>query len=265
MNVGNEDFGVGAPLMLGSVFGHRVWEFEGGFLTSPSYAFAWDADVMEAKCTYPGLFQQRLKNHKVRDFILDGSEYKGYDIQPNGDIHVRWRAEVSGVTDLPDEDEQHPLVKLDIKECSYVNSWSGNVRRWWEINGYTILNNPGMRNAFYEALTTERSPNEHMDLCSCGFYAYFRGQRNLFHDENTPVIGVIEGFGETLIGEKGFRCRKARIVALAPYSSSRKRLDRHQRRMIRIRLKEAYPEIPVFRSSKAMYRKFPLSRAKEFK
>lgn len=45
---------------------------------------------------------------------------------------------------------------------------------------------------------------------SCGFWAYDEHH----FQEHGDVIGVIEGYGKTTIGTKGFRCEKARIVAL---------------------------------------------------
>lgn len=50
--------------------------------------------------------------------------------------------------------------------------------------------------------------------CSCGFYAYYNGY-NEYLDSNA-IVGIIEGYGETVIGTRGFRSQKARIVALAP-------------------------------------------------
>lgn len=48
--------------------------------------------------------------------------------------------------------------------------------------------------------------------CSCGFYAYYEG----FNEYSTTerITGVIEGYGETQIGTRGFKSAKARIVAL---------------------------------------------------
>jgi hypothetical protein len=265
MSVGNEDFGVGAPLMLGSVFGQRVWRFEDGELRSPTYRCQWTSGVQEASCTYSSLFPSRLKNWKVREFVPEGFEYTGYDVDSLGNVLVRWRTTLNDDPNgqVPEQSEWS-RIHYDIEKLSRVSTVTQELRVWWEINGYTILDYSELRDRFYKALTTERGPNEHLDLCSCGFYAYFRGERNIFHGRETPVIGVFEGFGETLIGEKGFRSRKGRIVALAPYSSFYKRLTRKEKRALRRDLQEAYPDIPVFRSADAMYRKFPLSKAKDF-
>lgn len=59
--------------------------------------------------------------------------------------------------------------------------------------------------------------------CGCGFWAYWTltlAVLNKFTGNNyskvyvRPVAGVVEGFGKTLLGTKGFRCQKLKILAL---------------------------------------------------
>ncbi len=90
---------------------------------------------------------------------------------------------------------------------------------------------------------------------SCGFYAYFDGKDNNGHGSSDPNIsGVIEGYGEVLIGTKGFRAKKARILALAvPAFEGIWRLDDFVVRQLRAN----YPNIPVFESELAMRAEFP--------
>lgn len=53
------------------------------------------------------------------------------------------------------------------------------------------------------------------ESCACGFWAYWAVPDALNpHNFGVPVLGVIEGYGRTLIGDKGFRCARARITAL---------------------------------------------------
>lgn len=54
-----------------------------------------------------------------------------------------------------------------------------------------------------------------MANCLHGFYAYYDGS-NDFRTAPTYCAAVIEGYGEVLIGTRGFRAMKARIVALQP-------------------------------------------------
>lgn len=57
------------------------------------------------------------------------------------------------------------------------------------------------------------------ERCGCGFYAYW-DVASLGHNQSSssglPVIGIVEGFGRTLLGSRGFRCQRAKIIALAP-------------------------------------------------
>jgi len=48
--------------------------------------------------------------------------------------------------------------------------------------------------------------------CACGFYAYYKGFNEYAQEDR--ITGVIEGYGETQIGTRGFKCAKAKIVAL---------------------------------------------------
>lgn len=50
--------------------------------------------------------------------------------------------------------------------------------------------------------------------CECGFYFY----RPEYFIPCGNVMGLVEGFGKTIIGSKGYRCEKLRIKALACYS-----------------------------------------------
>jgi hypothetical protein len=54
----------------------------------------------------------------------------------------------------------------------------------------------------------------------CGFWAYWSMTElagNTFSGSGgLPVLGVIQGYGRVLLGELGFRCQRAKIIALAP-------------------------------------------------
>lgn len=67
-----------------------------------------------------------------------------------------------------------------------------------------------------ECKDCEVSPNIE-DTCPCGIYAYW-SNKDL---SSTNINAVIEGFGITLIGDDGFRCQKARILALSHPDFSR--------------------------------------------
>lgn len=50
------------------------------------------------------------------------------------------------------------------------------------------------------------------EKCSCGFYAYYDGSNDYAND--ATISGVVEGYGEVVIGDRGFRARKTRIAAI---------------------------------------------------
>ena len=93
----------------------------------------------------------------------------------------------------------------------------------------------------------------HLGECLCGFYAFYDGSNDFYDAESTHwtsdiiVAGMVEGYGETLIGTRGFRCTKARIVAL---------MIRPEQSIYDTVL-EHYPGVPVFHDFSAMIREFP--------
>lgn len=85
---------------------------------------------------------------------------------------------------------------------------------------------PGVNEARCNNDASHSPPVDADDLgaaCGCGFWAYWDiaalaagGAMSLSLSSYVPITGVIEGSGRVLIGERGFRAQKARIVALAP-------------------------------------------------
>ena len=77
-----------------------------------------------------------------------------------------------------------------------------------------------------ECLTEKQSPFPHQMAglkCNCGFWAYYDTQRNPYYvtaagwsplGRVTHVLGLVEGWGRVTSGSRGFRCSKARIIAL---------------------------------------------------
>lgn len=105
----------------------------------------------------------------------------------------------------------------------------------------------------YRELKEAWKRDHSMDGCEHGFYAYFDGESQSY-SSGPRVRGVIEGFGEVLIGTRGFRAAKARILALsvAPHEGMWK-LDQ----FFIDRLRANYPNVPVFESELAMRAEFP--------
>lgn len=95
------------------------------------------------------------------------------------------------------------------------------------------------------ARVTERRAN--LATCGHGFYGYYDGSNDYY--EKGRVMGVIEGYGETVIGSRGFRAMKARIVAL--------RIPKHVPAAKRLMVLRNYPEVPVFDRFSQMVAEFP--------
>jgi hypothetical protein len=62
------------------------------------------------------------------------------------------------------------------------------------------------------AVTEVTKPKHTIAGCSCGFYAFYSGAND--YATTSRVQAVVDGYGETTIGTRGFRAEKAKIVAL---------------------------------------------------
>lgn len=85
--------------------------------------------------------------------------------------------------------------------------------------------------------------------CECGFWAYDEGG----FKAHGSVVGVIEGYGKTTVGTKGFRSEKARIVALSCEDSEG---NRHSRSTL-ARLAALYPEVAFADNQDALIDAYP--------
>lgn len=89
--------------------------------------------------------------------------------------------------------------------------------------------------------------------CGCGIYAFsgVRGRRRWTDkDARHTILGIIEASGRVLIGERGFRAEKARIVALWDGWTCHFGADVKA-------VKHNYPDIPFYTRKRAMLRAFP--------
>ncbi len=90
-------------------------------------------------------------------------------------------------------------------------------------------------------------PEHSIAECAHGFYGYYEGSNDYY--EPGRVMAVVEAYGETIIGTRGFRASKARIVALHIPSD----IGVGVRRLVA----RNYPEVPLFDSFDAMVAEFP--------
>lgn len=122
-----------------------------------------------------------------------------------------------------------------------------------EVDTYTRL-------SIYYGLDGERAePCESIDpACACGYWAYHSGTPDFGSSEG--VVGIIEGYGKTTIGTKGFRCEKARILAFAfPKSlcGCSHDLPFAQTSEVEATVRCNYPDVPTFDSVDDMVAAFP--------
>lgn len=150
----------------------------------------------------------------------------------------------------------------------------GQVRgaRTWRVRDDGVLEGPVYRQAFLpgENLAVCRVPSNgvvqedgsklftyptrgHLPGCRCGFYGYYDGSNDYYRPDHRSkwgrnyVAGMIEGYGEVLIGSRGFRVTKARIVAIHfPDTFVDPRLVLAQ-----------YPDVPVFATFEQMESAYP--------
>lgn len=85
--------------------------------------------------------------------------------------------------------------------------------------------------------------------CECGFWAYDEAG----FKAHGRVVGAIEGYSKTTVGTKGFRCEKARIVALSCENGDG---DRHSRSVL-ARLATLYPDVTFVDDLDALIDAYP--------
>ena len=79
--------------------------------------------------------------------------------------------------------------------------------------------------------------------CRCGFYARYEPTQSA---NGTDVLGVIEAYGRVILGERGFRAEKARILGLT-----------HSWGWVTRHLQDTYPQAQFFPTLEEMLEAFP--------
>lgn len=203
--------------MLGSIRGERCWRAtEGGGLISPQQSWNWLDGENVSKCR--GAREWKGSADELLELIRGGigfpnkevisvdftNDYRHNGFFVNWVSHEQRRMKVVGLDD-PDTfwtmkaSDKYPDAVLELKyEIEYEPAVRGRDWITWDILW----------------LLVGESPDHQFADCTCGFYAYLNGVNDYISAGR--VIGVVEGYGETLIGRRGFRSNKARILALAP-------------------------------------------------
>lgn len=104
--------------------------------------------------------------------------------------------------------------------------------------------------------------------CKCGFHAYYDGSNDYYRAEH--VAGVIEGYGQTVIGTRGFRSTKTRLLALcvprdiasAVYPRGGPIHYRLQHEVLEL-VSAMYPGVPLLPTFEDMVTEFPPDSGRE--
>jgi hypothetical protein len=116
------------------------------------------------------------------------------------------------------------------------------------VNTAGCLTYPGFAMTHRVGSSYQVPPAHEFAACHCGFYAYADGS-NDYNDNPRDVQGVIEGTGETVVGSRGFRTMKARILALAVPEGLVADFG--------VKVRERYGSVPFFPSFETMINEFP--------
>jgi len=221
----------GVPFMAGSIRGERSFGLTWlGTLRSIMKPFNWKVDGNECRCLKDDTtIHKRIMKGKWPGALQTAKRFIPEGARPFS-IYAEWR-------------EAIPM--LGVGQLVVAVHW------WHPSDGeHGIEYVP--RLVFEAAMREDHGHN--FATCSCGFYAYLNGCNE--YEWPTSVVGIIEGFGETLIGDRGFRASKARILALAPGPAVPPELVE----MIRAQ----YPTVPVFNDVNVMRMEFPTTDVTEF-
>lgn len=239
-----QDF-TGTPLVSGEVLGIRAWDVDPlGRITSPQYPHIWTPGENVAECR---------KDHRT-----GGGKYSDDEVRALTNMcaklypgFIPWDATFDDTRDGYEVTlRQNPAPDF-VSPYSYRDMVYGSRR--------VASPSPTMRTEFIPAAVLGVRPttaSEHdFTTCTCGFYAYLNGTNDY---SSRQVIGVVEGYGETFLGTRGFRTSKAKIVAA--YASASADVSRVQPLPVSMeRMRMLYPSVAWFDNYAAMVAEFPPS------
>lgn len=198
----------GIPFIAGSIFGERSFNVgRKGVLHSPQVAHEWTPGEQVAECKADPMSRMiGWPMEKINDVF---SKYipKGVEIR-NIEQQVNWSAEGFGPKYMFLIEW---VVPYGVRITDAAGSWASTTEVRYSDNANTTA---GRTRVPMDQLMADLGEIEHRpETCTCGFYAYIEGNNE--YAARHRVAGIIEGYGETWIGTRGFRTQKARIVAVA--------------------------------------------------
>ena len=232
----------GTPFVAGSIFGERCWDVKpDGRLISPAQKVLWAPGENVAICNQEVVvpnYDTVLEG--IRLWYLKSFNREVIGMEMNSPPHYYMRSPFH-YYHVP-ESPYGCIVEYQTKEM-FIPSLK-NPEAIWTDNGEKldvsmsaseVEFRPSERKHEFvpwgkiETLFNNFTPHS-FESCECGFYAYLQGENEYLSRyrtrQNPRIVGVVEGYGETFIGEKGFRSKKAKIVALAPLEDP-KRIKKH--------------------------------------
>jgi hypothetical protein len=221
----------GIPFVAGSIRGERCWSIRNGELKSPQQHFFWKGGENRSDCArnyFEGfdLFDKvsRLFPNKYVLSIQITTSNTTYVHTPfsvdktfySSNLHSSTFDDPAGFCEVVWEDNTRHEVMVSTPTTDMWKS-RNNEKAWIEISR-EMVNMKTRGTTTISLAELKRVLGGHksheFSTCTCGFYAFLNGH-NRYADTN-PVVGIIEGYGETVIGTRGFRSKKAKILALAP-------------------------------------------------
>lgn len=183
---------------FGEIYGIRVWRMDNaGKLRARAISTAapWEPGVNQASCySHGGLIPA--------NWLVDpsGRGRQAVTVESGVELHV------------PD-DRVAPAVAAGLVRLEKVIAGTRLVVRHrvvWDTGESSYLEDDQL---VFDVKPSHAPPHER---CGCGFYAYLDpdDEQAAASIASYYVVGIIKGYGRTLIGTKGFRCEKAEIMAV---------------------------------------------------
>lgn len=217
MRFGNEPYGAkeasGPEFSMGSVRGYRNWHVtDEGVLLGSVQRTPWVSGTNIAECTAERRMLSALTGRPQKPRLpvapTPPPKPNREDRRHRGDFVFRlmpdnstsWNLRATAETLRREQMEQYEKAKRAYEHA--VKTYAYDLERWEQaVVEWERQNRDGHR-------TPELS-------CVCGFYALSDPDNPEFAITTGPgVWGIMEGYGKTLVGEKGFRSEKGKILAV---------------------------------------------------
>lgn len=104
------------------------------------------------------------------------------------------------------------------KGNSGLTTWPSGYHQYSSSGGYITYHTSPNINIVEPEAPEPPSHRVGSKYCTCGYYAFFDYDAENHGYQKGHVTAIVEGTGVATVGEKGFRCEKAEVVALVKSS-----------------------------------------------